>query len=109
MCGCGRLYLTLNSDMCALCVLSFFSSKTDKQRIENETKVQTQRDSTIDVLEEQLHLCSAKVRLTARSSFMINEIHTQENLIKAQCDLFLCFFGFYPVRSCFFAHLLFFR
>lgn len=33
----------------------------DKQKIENETKVQTQRDSTIEVLEEQLNLCAAKV------------------------------------------------
>ena len=33
----------------------------DKQKIENETKKQTQRDSTIEVLEEQLQLWTAKV------------------------------------------------
>lgn len=34
---------------------------TDKQKIENETKKQMQRDSTIEVLEEQLKLWTAKV------------------------------------------------
>lgn len=40
----------------------FFSLRDlDKQKIENETKKQTQRDSTIEVLEEQLQLWTAKV------------------------------------------------
>lgn len=40
----------------------FFSIHfTDKQKIENETKKQMQRDSTIEVLEEQLKLWTAKV------------------------------------------------
>lgn len=40
----------------------FFSRRDlDKQKIENETKKQTQRDSTIEVLEEQLQLWTAKV------------------------------------------------
>lgn len=33
----------------------------DKQKIENETKVQTQKESTIKVLEKQHDLCLAKV------------------------------------------------
>lgn len=43
--------------------LQFFYSFADKQKIENETKKQMQRDSTIEVLEEQLKLWTAKVNI----------------------------------------------
>lgn len=46
-----------DKDIC----FSYFVSVPDKQKIENETKKQTQRDSTIEVLEENLNLWSAKV------------------------------------------------
>lgn len=40
---------------------SFYYLFIDKQKIENETKKQMQRDSTIEVLEEQLKVWTAKV------------------------------------------------
>lgn len=43
-----------------ICLCVFFVL-LDKQKIENETKKQMQRDSTIEVLEEQLQLWTAKV------------------------------------------------
>lgn len=52
----------MNSYFYVFAVRSFsFCSFTDKQKIENETKKQMQRDSTIEVLEEQLKLWMTKV------------------------------------------------
>lgn len=41
--------------------LYFHLTTKDKQKIENEAKKQTQRESTIEVLEENLRICTAKV------------------------------------------------
>lgn len=49
----------------------------DKQKIENETKKQTQRDSTIEVLEEQLQLWTAKVSKNRMRCLCIATLFTQ--------------------------------
>lgn len=49
----------------------------DKQKIENETKKQTQRDSTIEVLEEQLQLWTAKVSENRMRCLCIATLFTQ--------------------------------
>lgn len=68
------------------------SLRIDKQKIENETKVQTQRDSTIEVLEENLNLSLAKVRLHIIKIYFIILLIEMENRIVSVIKKY-CYFA----------------
>lgn len=68
----------------------------DKQKIENETKKKTERNSTVEVLEEQLSLWTTKVRAinncTVKSGKYAIRLHVSEHVQPVLLHLILFLF-----------------
>lgn len=79
----------------------------DKQKIENETKKKTERNSTVEVLEEQLILWTTKVKAMYKCSIRSGKYVIHSELVQYYIISFFSYFLFQPF-SCLPSELLWF-